>query len=478
MHNRDNQVDPQRDAEALRVLALLPPAPEWVPARDGITHDVAIIGGGQNGVALAFALRRLGVARVTVIDAAPAGAPGIWREPARMNVLRTPKHLNGPELDLAELSFRHWFEARHGVAAYDEIQFIKRLDWADYLDWFRAITKTPVRHDTTLQALTPHPDGVELQLSHGGKTLRETARKVVLTSGVAGFGGPSLPAFTTNLPAGSYAHTADRIDFSALQGRDVAVLGAAASAFDAAATALEQGARSVHLYARRQRLTNRAPLRLRGHAGAAPHFHLLPDETRWLLNVTARQHGATPPREALRRIAEHENFFIHAGADWQNVRADGERIRFDSGGQTHQADFLILGTGYHADVAKTPILAPLERDIATWADRYVAPADLADPTLSLSPYLGPDFELTEKQPGQAPHVKRIHVYSAAATASFGRPIGDVPCMGLHVPQLARAVVRDLYFADLAAHLHAATQLPPEDFPLDLYTTAGQRAQAA
>src|SRR5437016_4582336 len=111
---RDCMPDP--DDAARNALRLIGPDPQnWVPERpasDGrpIDHNVAIVGGGQSGCAFAFALRRAGVGRVTVIDRADGEA--------RMNVLRTPKSLPGPELGIPALGFQSWYEARHGSAAY------------------------------------------------------------------------------------------------------------------------------------------------------------------------------------------------------------------------------------------------------------------------------------------------------------------------------------------------------------------------
>ena len=88
------------DAAARHALRLIGPDPaNWVPDRPGIDHNVAIVGGGQTGSAISFALRRAGIGKVTVIDAAEDEArAGVWLTAARMNVLRTPKSLIGPEL--------------------------------------------------------------------------------------------------------------------------------------------------------------------------------------------------------------------------------------------------------------------------------------------------------------------------------------------------------------------------------------------
>lgn len=114
------------DTAARETLRLIGPDPQnWIPDRQGIDHSVAIIGGGQSGSAFAFALRRAGIGKVTLIDAAgDAASSGPWLSSARMNKLRTPKGLPGPELGLTGLSFQAWYEARHSAAAYEAIDRI------------------------------------------------------------------------------------------------------------------------------------------------------------------------------------------------------------------------------------------------------------------------------------------------------------------------------------------------------------------
>src|ERR1700733_3460055 len=131
------QSDP--DSVAREALRLIGSDPEnWVPDRDGIDHNVLVVGGAQSGSALAFALRRAGIGRVSLIDAATDSTEaGVWLTSARMHKLRTPKNLPGPDLGLPGLSFQAWYEARHGVAAYQALDRIPRLDWAAYLTWYR-----------------------------------------------------------------------------------------------------------------------------------------------------------------------------------------------------------------------------------------------------------------------------------------------------------------------------------------------------
>src|ERR1700733_1666872 len=145
------------DSGAREALRLIGPDPaNWVPDRPGIDHNVLIVGGGQTGSALAFALRRSGVGKVSVIDAAPdEDRAGIWLTAARMKLLRTPKNLPGPELGIPELGFQAWYEARHGAEAYAALDRIPRVTWAEYLSWYRRFLNIDIRYDTRLLRIEP-----------------------------------------------------------------------------------------------------------------------------------------------------------------------------------------------------------------------------------------------------------------------------------------------------------------------------------
>src|SRR6202161_1500274 len=141
---------PDPAAAARPALRLMGPDPaNWVPGRPDIDHNVAIVGGGQTGCALAFALRRAGIGKVTILEAAPdEQRAGIWLNAARMNLLRTPKTLPGPELGITALRFQAWYEARHGQDAYAAIDRIPRLDWAAYLSWYKQFLNINPRYQT------------------------------------------------------------------------------------------------------------------------------------------------------------------------------------------------------------------------------------------------------------------------------------------------------------------------------------------
>jgi FAD-dependent urate hydroxylase len=468
------------DAGAREALRLIGPDPaNWVPDRDGrdgrtIDHNVVIVGGGQTGCAFAFALRRAGIGKVSVIDAAPdAEHAGIWANGARMHVLRTPKTLPGPELGIAALSFQAWYEARHGAEAYQAFERIPRQAWIDYLAWYRDFLHIPVRYSTRLLRIEPADGCFRLHLNIG----TETTRKLIIATGFEGSGGIAVPDFLAGLPRALYAHTGEDIDFGALKGKDVAVIGGAASAFDAAAVALENGARSVHLFARRPTLAATPINRSRGYPGAYDNYYALPDAVRWHQAIRYRRAGSTAPQDAIDRVLKHDNFHLHLAAPWMSTRAEAGAIIAEAadaagclteGGLTYRFDFAIAGTGYAADPNLRPEFADFATHILLWRDRYQPPADEVDPFLGTHPYLGPGNEFIEKVPGIAPYLKDIHCFNPAGFVSFGVPIGDVPSMKRGHPTVTAQISRDLFLADFAHHERRMTGDVPADFGPELY----------
>ncbi|HTB45841.1 MAG TPA: NAD(P)-binding domain-containing protein [Acetobacteraceae bacterium] len=470
------RTDPDAAARnALRLLGANPP--NWVPEHAGIDHSVTIVGGGQTGCAIAFALRRAGIGRVTIIDAAAdeAGA-GIWLNAARMNLLRTPKTLPGPELGIPALSFQGWYEARHGEQAYAAIDRIPRTDWAEYLRWYRHFIGIPIRYRTRLCRIEPADGHFRLHLEIDGQPGVETTRKVVLATGFTGYGGPYVPSVLTgSLPARFYAHTEDAIDFTALRGKVVAVIGAAASAFDAAGVALEAGAAAVHLFARRPAIAAVPISRSRGYPGAYDNYHVLPDATRWEQAVRYRRFGSTPTTDAIERAVAFANFHLHLASSWDAAREADGGIVARVNGTEFRCDFVIAGTGYHADLAGCPELAAFAGQVLLWRDRFEPPDDMADDWLGAHPYLGAGHEYLEKVPGAAPYLRDIHVQNPAGFVSFGVPTGDVPSMKRDIPAIVARISCDLFFADFEHHARRMTADVPPDFTEAAYSSNLSRA---
>ncbi|CAH2601947.1 SidA/IucD/PvdA family monooxygenase [Rhodovastum atsumiense] len=461
------------DFLARETLRLIGPDPEnWVPDRPGIDHNVVVVGGGHAGSTFAFALRRAGIGKVAVIDtAADEAEAGIWRSTARMQRLRTPKSLPGPELGHVGLGVQAWYEARHGQEAWAAIDRIARTDWVEYLAWYRRTLGITLRTATRLERIEPASDHFRLHLTVAGTPRVETARKVVLATGFLGAGGAYVPSEFAQLPATHLAHTSGRIDFAALAGRTVAVVGAAASAFDAAAVALEAGAASVHLFSRRARLAALPVIKPRLYPGAYDHYPALPDALRWRQARRFREAGSTAPADAIARVTRFANFHLHLGAAWDGTAVVGETVEAYVGGTTHRFDFVIAGTGYFVDPAVRPELRDFAGDILLWRDRYTPPPEEADAALGRYPYLDPALAYQEKQPGAAPFLRDIHAFNPSGFLSHGLPIGDVPSFRRDIPAVVARIGRDLFLADLAQHERRIEAEVTPDFDETLYAGA-------
>ena len=109
---------------SLNAALLKLPAASWpatVPGPDGQLLDVLVIGAGMYGLAAAAALVFKGVRNLLVVDRSPDGHEGPWTTYARMDTLRSPKDLPGPAIGIPSLTFRAWYEARHGTRAFDRL---------------------------------------------------------------------------------------------------------------------------------------------------------------------------------------------------------------------------------------------------------------------------------------------------------------------------------------------------------------------
>ena len=175
------------------------PGVAWMPQRvhNGVrVMDVAIIGAGQAGLVAAAALQKLGI-HATVLDRSGKDYEGPWATTARMETLRSPKQLTGPALGLPALTFRAWFEAQFGETAWEQLDKIPRLQWMDYLRWYRQAMGISVRNNTRVLNVQPRGDGlVKLTVQEGAGPAQDLlARRVVLATGRDGLGGALVPTW-------------------------------------------------------------------------------------------------------------------------------------------------------------------------------------------------------------------------------------------------------------------------------------------
>ncbi|MDR8763882.1 FAD-dependent oxidoreductase [Burkholderia multivorans] len=455
-----------RVREELRLLGAEPD--NWVPQTPHVDHDVLIVGGGQSGVTTAFALRRAGVRRVSVVETQEPQRTGSWRAKARMINLRTAKSNLGPDLEIPSLTFQAWYEAKAGRDAYQNLVRIPTAAWADYLEWLRDITHVPVRFRTRVLNIEPVNDYLRVQLEHDGRHRTETTRRLILATGIAGSGEPFVPPALAALPRHQVAHTDDPIDFAALRDRTVAIVGAGSAAFDAAGTALEAGARHVHLFCRSAQLTASSNMSTLNYPGAQENFFHLPDATRWQLAWRFRERSPGPTQEVVERATRRDNFHLHLNSSDLTARQQQGAIGLRTGEVTVQADMVIAGTGYRTNLGLRPELASIAPFIALWRDSEAVPANERDRPAALSPYLGAGYQFQERTPGSAPWLKQIYCFNFAAITSFGRHVGDVGSLRAGVPRLVRHVVRDLFLSDLDRHIERLTSPVSDELPRSVY----------
>jgi cation diffusion facilitator CzcD-associated flavoprotein CzcO len=437
------------------LLCLGWPAKAWMPVQpdvDGMpVLDVAIVGAGQAGMAVAACLAQNGIHAV-LFDRQGAGLEGPWATTARMETLRSPKELTGPALGLPALTFRAWYEAQFGAAGWAALDRIPRLQWMDYLRWYRRVMALDVRNHHAVTALRPRADArVQLQLQAPDGVRQLLARRVVLATGRDGLGGAAIPAFLAGLDRRLWAHSSDLLDHGRLAGLRVGVVGAGSSAMDSAATALECGAARVDLLIRRPDLPRINKSKGAGAPGLVHGHHLLPDAAKWRLRHYINQSQVPPPRGSTLRVSRHPQAGFHFGCPVQAVQAEHGQLQVQTPRRTFTFDFLIVATGFKVDWATRPEFAAFADHVRAWKHRFSPPADEADAELADAPDLGPVFEFQPRQAGACPGLERIHCFCYPATLSHGAVSGDIPAISDGARRLATGLASQFYQEDFAHH---------------------------
>jgi cation diffusion facilitator CzcD-associated flavoprotein CzcO len=436
-----------------------PPASWVLPAQgpsDEPVLDVLVVGAGMCGQTAAYALRRDGIANLRVIDACARGDEGPWGTYARMPTLRSPKHLTGPDLGVPSLTFRAWYEAQHGAQAWESLHKVGRIDWRDYLLWVRDTVGVAVENGVRLLSLGDADGLVQAALQRAdGQQETVLARKVVLALGRDGSGGPRWPHFPSLVQGapetlGRAFHSANAIDFAALEGKRVGVLGAGASAFDNAGTALEAGAQVV-LFARRPILPQVNKSKWTAFTGFFRGYESLDDQRKWRFYTYIFDEQVPPPWESVRRCDDNPAFEMRLDEGWRDVRVDGGQVVVETVKGTERFDAVIFGTGFDVDLVERSELAEYAKAIDTWS-RHVTPEQVAaNADAARFPYLGSGFELRSIDPALQPALSRLHLFNWGATMSHGALAGDIPGLAIGATRLAQAIARDLFVADADRH---------------------------
>ena len=460
----------KRVAHDLSIISY--PVNEWIPPKfdeqGQRVLDVLVVGGGQGGLTIAFQLLRERVQNIRVIDAAEAGQEGPWLNYARMPTLRSPKEVNGPDLNIPSLAFQAWYEAQFGKLSWKKLNKIPTELWVNYLKWFRKVLSLPVQNKMKMIAFEPSKGNIKVEIKclKTGDVKEEITRKLILATGIETPGKWSAPPISKKIPKDFWFHTSEKIDFDLFENKDVAVLGAGASAMDNAVMALEAKASEVTVYCRRPELQRVQPFKWLSFPGFLRHFSELKDEWRWKFMSYLLTLREAFPKETWDRANRFKEFNIQTGAGWEDLRLNDERVAISTKKGTFEADFLIFGTGFSIDLTHSEELSPHAHLIALWSDKFKETRKEGEESnLQSYPYLGDGFQFLEKLPGSAIWLKNVHLFSFGATMSFGPSGASINAMKFAVPKLVNAITRDLFLEDIDHHFESMSSYNLPEFSL-------------
>lgn len=328
-------------------------------------YDVVIVGAGPYGLATAAHLSAQG------LNAIVFGKPmQLWREhmPEGM-LLRSywwATNISDPHKQYGLEQFVQAIGQPERI-----IDPASRETIIDYGLWFyeRAI---PNADQTYVRTIEQQENQFTLTLEDE-RTV--TCKAVVMAPGLSYY--VHRPSEYTHLPPELLSHTADHTSFERFAGKSIAIIGGGQSALETAALAHESGA---HV-----QLITRSPLVWIQEDAAFPEYRPLFERLRhpkasispgwfnWQLEHFPYLFHSLP-RSAKDRLLQGRGSYGPMGASWLRPRVRGqvdihelqriEQIRDRDNGveitlsnnKTLSADHIILGTGYHVDIRRLPML--------------------------------------------------------------------------------------------------------------------------
>lgn len=428
------------------------PAKPWVRSRATSCGekilDVLIIGGGQCGLGIAFGLMREKVQNILVIDENQEGQEGPWVTYARMVTLRTPKHLTSIDYGIPSLTFRAWWEAQYGQKGWDELDKIPREDWMRYLQWYRKTLSIPVRN--SLKAENIESVGRSLfRVKVKDKVSEEDsillARKIVLATGIQGGGEWSTPDFIKSLPRARYAHSSEAVDYNALKGKKIGILGGGASAFDNAQYALGCGVEQVDLFIRRAELPRINPIRFMENSGFVGHFSDLSDSQKYAGIGHFLSHNQPPTNDTYKRAVSYPGFTLHPGEAWTSVSETPDGVKVTTPKDVYKFDFIMICTGLITNIKLRNELCLLADDIACWSDKYAA--EKHNTLIDNHPYLGSDFRFLPKTIDADDKIYGLFNFNYGALASHGLSASALSGFKYAAPKLIYGIVSQIFKDD-------------------------------
>jgi len=332
----------------------------------GSITDVAVIGAGPYGLSLAAYLRARGA------DIRVFGFPmQTWREamPVGMKLKSEGFASNISDPDGA---FPLGVFCREKNIPYADTNLLVSLE--TFISYGEAFQErfVPDLDQKKVVSVDIAPQGFDLRLESGEAV---AVRRVVIASGIRSFA--YYPPELSGLPKELLSHSADFGDAAHLARREVAVIGAGASAADVAALLRLRGAR-VTIITRRPGIRFQSPLgerslldKIRAPMTALGPgwksflcvkgpllFHAMPESFR--VDVVRRYLGPAPAWYARQDVEGHVPYILQS----QVIKAEdtGQRARLtlrhaDGSIREITADHIVAATGYRVDTRKLTFLS-------------------------------------------------------------------------------------------------------------------------
>ena len=329
--------------------------------------DVAIIGAGPYGLSIAAHLAARGIPFRIFGDPMSAWA---HQMPKGM-LLKSDGFASSLADPKSEFTLDHF--CRSEGLAYQDTGLPVALEV--FVAYGLAFQKrfVPNLENKMVTSVRQSPAGFELLIESDERLL---AHKVVVAMGIGHFA--HVPAVLSDLPSEFVSHSSAHSDLEGFRGRDVAVVGAGASALDLAALLHESGA-SVQVIARSSTIRFHDPPQPRSFAdrvlrpmtglGAGMQmyfyshapliFSWLPERVR--LDRVRKVLGPAPGWFIKEKIVGRVP--VHLGVSIRDAKVEHGRVRLvlDSAAEcerTLEVDHVIAATGYRVDLQRLEILDP------------------------------------------------------------------------------------------------------------------------
>jgi hypothetical protein len=245
------------------------------------------------------------------------------------------------------------------------------------------------------------------------------------------------------LPKQRYGHSSGPIDYAALKGKRIAILGGGASAFDNANFALASGVAEIHVFVRRPTPQRINPIRFMERSNFIAGYAVLGDAEKYQVMATFLARNQPPTNDTFARALAWPGFHLHVG-EWRRCTDTAEGVQVSTSCGDFRFDYLVLATGLVSDPALRPELSLLVKDILLWRDVYQAPEDWRNRTIDIHPYLAADFAFQGRTPEASARLQGLYAFNYSALISQGLSAAALSGLRYALPRLVEGLAKALF----------------------------------